>query len=294
MARRLSSRKVISSEPYGRTLTIDRQFDCGARSDPGRVRENNEDSFRLRPETNLFVLSDGMGGQASGETASRIAVETVVDYCRVPEPELRPAAERAAGLSEQSNRLTSAIRRANAAIREAAKNNPSCSGMGATVVAVWFDGDRMSLAHVGDSRAYRLRSGQLEQLTQDHSFVAEQVRRGILTQREAEQSKLQNVLMRALGAEEEVDVDVEEELVLGSDTILLCSDGLTHELSDARIAAVLQDAHDAQAAADRLTDLANQAGGEDNITAIVLRPLQKRGGTFARIGQWLKGSEESS
>jgi PPM family protein phosphatase len=275
-------------------LNADRQFDFGARSDKGRVRENNEDSFRVAPELDLFVLSDGMGGQASGEVASRIAAEAVVDYCRAAGREPSKSATNAGGLSVASGILGNAVRRANSAIREAAATKPEWHGMGATVVAVRFECDRLSLAHVGDSRVYRLRSGELEQLTCDHSFVAEQVRRGLLTPQEADQSQLQNVLLRALGAEPEVDVELDEELLLDGDTILLCSDGLTRELPDKKIAAVLEDAEDAQAAVDRLIDLANQAGGEDNITAIVLRRAEKPVGAFARIGRWLKGSEESS
>ena len=275
-------------------LTTERQFDFAARSDPGRVRENNEDTFRDAPEINLFVLSDGMGGHASGEMASRIAVDAVVDFCRAAEsdPSLVPAAGRIPGSSEMSNRLTAAIRRANTAVREAAHQNPQSAGMGATLVAAQFDCARMCLAHVGDSRAYRFRSGRLEQLTQDHSFVAEQVRRGTMTQGEAEQSQLQNVLLRALGPEEELEVSVEEELLLEGDVILLCSDGLNREVSDAQIAAILEHAEDAQTAADRLIEAANRAGGADNITVIVLRPVPKRA-ALARIGRWLVGAKES-
>lgn len=274
----------------------DRPIDYGARSDMGRVRENNEDSFRTAPEINLFVLSDGMGGQASGEVASRLATDSILAHCHEAEsnPSLPLVGEPLPGLSEDSNRLASAIRFANLEIRQATQKHPEWRGMGATVVAVKLAGERMSLAHVGDSRAYRFRSGELEQLTQDHSFVAEQVRRGILTQEAAERSKLQNVLMRALGAEVEVDIDLEEQLLLEGDTVLLCSDGLTRELSNAQIAAVLKSACDAQIAADRLVDLANQAGGEDNITAIVLRRAAKPARGLTRIGRWFKGSQGKS
>jgi serine/threonine protein phosphatase PrpC len=275
-------------------------MDFGARTDTGRVRENNEDSFRLAPELNLFVLSDGMGGQASGEVASRLATESIVAHCREAESDssLPLVGGRIGGVSNAANRLASAIRHANDEVRKAAQENPAWSGMGATVVAVQFVGERMSLAHVGDSRAYRMRAGELELLTQDHSFVAEQVRRGMMTEKEAERSKLQNVLLRALGAEPFVDVDVQEELILEGDTILLCSDGLTRELSNAQIAAALSAADEeregAQEAAERLIDLANQAGGGDNVTAIVVRRTAKPVGAFARIGRWFKGSEEES
>src|SRR5215470_1566302 len=265
-------------------------IDYGARSDVGRVREKNEDSFRMSPEIGLFILSDGMGGQTSGEVASRLATDSILTHWREAEssPSLPLIGQPLGGLSESSNRLASAIRFANLEILAAARKNPEWHGMGATVVAVKLAGERMSLAHVGDSRAYRFRSSNLEQLTQDHSFVREQVRRGILTQEQADQSKLQNVLMRALGAEADVEIDVEEELLLEGDTILLCSDGLSRELSGAQIAAVLKSAGDAQTAADRLVDLANQAGGEDNITVILLRRAAKPARGLTRIGRWFK------
>ncbi len=269
------------------------QFDWAARSDVGRVRENNEDSFRAAPEIGLFVLSDGMGGLASGEVASRIATETIVAHCRVAEANGRPPfAEN--GASRAANQLADAIRRGNDEIRKAAEKNPRWHGMGATVVAVRLADERVIIAHVGDSRAYRFRSGELEQLTGDHSFVAEQVRHGLLSEREAGESNLQNVLLRALGAEPAVQVDVSEELVMNDDAILLCSDGLTREVSDAAIAAVLGNAEDAREAADQLIDLANQAGGGDNITVIVIRNAAKPARAFARIGRWFRGSKATS
>jgi serine/threonine protein phosphatase PrpC len=271
-------------------------IDFGTRSDAGRIRENNEDSFCLAPEMNLFVLSDGMGGQASGEVASRLATETIVAYCR--EAQVTPSSAltgmHIAGVSDTSNRLASAIRLANRVVHQAAEHSPEQHGMGATVVALWLEDQRMSLAHVGDSRAYRLRCEALEQLTEDHSFVAEQVRRGSMTEQEAASSNLQNVLLRALGVDPEVQVEVHEHVSLEGDTFLLCSDGLTRELSEAQIAAILRDAEDAQEAADRLVDLANQAGGEDNITAIVVRHAARPASALARMGRWLKGSEVQS
>jgi PPM family protein phosphatase len=289
---KLPSRTTALPETPEPIPAVNPRCDFGARTDRGRIRENNEDSLRIAPDLNLFVLSDGMGGQTSGEIASHIATDTVADYCRAAEQSSLPSAERLPGLSERSGRLAAAVRGADSAIRNAARNNPQWRGMGATIVAARLEGDRMSLAHVGDSRAYRLRSGELEQLTNDHSFVAEQVRRGVLTQQEAQQSALQNVLLRALGQEPQVEIDVSEELVLDSDVILLCSDGLTRELTDRQIANILADTGDAQTAADRLVEAANEAGGEDNITAIVLRPGGKRGGAFARIGRWFRAPKE--
>lgn len=271
-------------------------MDVGAQTDIGRIRENNEDSFQLAPELNLFVLCDGMGGQASGEVASRLAAETIIAHVSEASTHsgLPLVGQPLDGISKGGNRLASAIQAANAALLKSAAENPNRHGMGATVVALQFVGERMILAHVGDSRAYRLRSGELEQLTRDHSFVAEQVRRGIMTAQEADRSRLQNVLLRALGAEPQVDVDVSEELALDGDTILLCSDGLTRELTDAQLATALNEALEenegAQDIADRLVGLANRSGGGDNITAVVVRRAPKPTGPFARIGRWFKGS----
>jgi PPM family protein phosphatase len=268
------------------------EMEFGAKSDTGCVRENNEDSFRTAPELNLFVLSDGMGGLEAGEVASRLAVDAVVAHCREADsnPSLPLEGDPIDGLSALANRLASAIRLANEAVYRAAEHRSGPRGMGATIVAVRFDGQRMVVAHVGDSRIYRLRGVEFDQLTRDHSFVAEQVREGKMTDAEASTSTLQSVLTRALGIDPTVAVEVNEELVMEGDTLLLCSDGLTRELSDAKIAAVLGESEDSQEAAARLVDLAKKSGGKDNVTVIVVRPAAKSAGTFARIGKWFKDS----
>jgi protein phosphatase len=271
------------------------EIEFGARSDVGRARGNNEDSFAVAAELKLFVLSDGMGGLAAGEAASRLTTETVVNNCRAAasNPSLPLIGEYLAELSKSSNRLASAIRTANRDVYAAAQKDKKKRGMGATVVAVWIvDSQRASVAHVGDSRIYRLRGEDFAQITEDHSFVADQVRRGMMTQQEAAQSNMQSVLLRALGVEPEVQVDITEKDLMEGDTFLLCSDGLTRELSDAQISATLAEAENSQEAADRLIDLANQAGGGDNITAVVVRYAPKPVRAFARIGKWFKGSEE--
>jgi serine/threonine protein phosphatase PrpC len=264
-------------------------LEFGASSDKGCVRENNEDSYSVDSPLNLFVLSDGMGGLAAGEVASRLAVDTIVAHCREAEanPNLPFVGEKIPGVSEASNRLASAARLASSAVYEAAEKN-GAQQMGATLDAVRVTGERMSVVHVGDSRVYRLRGKLLEQLTQDHSFVAEQLRLGRMTAEEAESSHMRNVIVRALGIDPEVEVDVSEELMMPGDTILLCSDGLTRELSDAQIAATLAEAGSAKAAAGRLVDLAKQAGGGDNITTIVVRRRGNAGGLFARIYEWFR------
>jgi PPM family protein phosphatase len=273
-------------------------MEVGARSDTGRVRENNEDSFRLAPELDLFVLSDGMGGLESGERASRLATEITVTHCRDAQADAALAVfgKQIEGVSDVCNRLASAIRLANQEIYQAAQDadGKSGKGMGATIVAVRFLEDRACIAHVGDSRAYLFRDEQLSQLTEDHSFVAEQVRRGIITLEQAGRSRMQNVLTRALGVEQNVDVEVTEELLREGDTYLLCSDGLFRELSEPQIAGILQEATGAQEAADSLVEQANHAGGGDNITAIVLRYAPKAAGALSKIGRWFKASEDAS
>lgn len=208
----------------------------------GRVRSNNEDCYRLVPEMGLFVLSDGMGGEAHGEVASALAVETVVKHCI--EGENNPAApifgETQPSWSAKTKRLSSAVHLANKKIFESASADSEQTGMGATLTAIWLADDRMSIAHVGDSRAYVLRTGSLQQLTSDHSLVAEQVRRGLLTSAQAEESDMQSVLLRALGANPEVEVDAEEHPLFPRDVLLLCSDGLTRMVTEPEIAGTLQ------------------------------------------------------
>jgi protein phosphatase len=167
--------------------------------------------------------------------------------------------------------------------------------MGSTIVAIQFHNERAVIAHVGDSRLYRLRHSDFCQLTDDHSFVAEQVRRGIITAEEAGSSQLHNVLVRALGVEPQVKVDSTEELLLEGDTFLLCSDGLTRELTDEQIAGTLAEFGTANEAAARLVRLANDAGGEDNVTVIVIRNAKKSATASVRkrIGRWFKSSEDS-
>jgi serine/threonine protein phosphatase PrpC len=269
------------------TMTAKLQY--GVQSDRGCVRQNNEDAYGVAPELGLFVLSDGMGGLEYGEVASRLAVDTILDHCReaAQNPQVPLEGPRIDGVSEDASRLLSAVRIANRAIHAAALDG-GVEQMGATVVAVRLVENRLSIAHVGDSRAYLLHAGQLNQVTQDHSYVAEQVRHGRMSADQAGASALQNVLMRALGVDQDVEADVTEELVTDADTILLCSDGLTRELSDAQIAAALGEHRDPQHAADALVDLAIRAGGGDNVTVIVLRVSAKPHGLLGRMGNWFK------
>jgi PPM family protein phosphatase len=250
-----------------------RKTEMGAKTDVGRVREGNEDSFRVVAELQLTIVSDGMGGAACGEVASAMAVETIAKQCAEYAVPLADSATDSgrADLSERTKRLLDAVQSANRLIHESAKEDSVKHGMGATVVAAWLDGLRLSLVHVGDSRAYLFRAGALEQLTFDHTLVAEQVRVGILTGEQADSSAWQSVLIRALGPEEVVELDADEHLLAPGDVVLLCSDGLTRMVRDAEIAGVLAESRSAQATAERLVRLANKRGGEDNVTAVVMR-----------------------
>jgi serine/threonine protein phosphatase PrpC len=245
----------------------------GGATDVGQVRSNNEDCFRLVQSLNLFVLSDGMGGEAHGEIASALAVETVVKHCMDAESNSAVPAygNPAPNLNASTKRLFSAVHLANKNIFNSAEEHPEQSGMGATLTALWIHDNALSIAHVGDSRAYLLRSGMLQQLTSDHSLVAEQVRRGIITASEAEQSEMQSVLLRALGTQAEVEVDAEEQALFPNDVLLLCSDGLTRMVTEPEIAGTLQAETDPQKASQRLIALANENGGADNISVIVIR-----------------------
>ena len=258
----------------------------GGVTDLGRVRTNNEDCYKIVEPLHLFVLSDGMGGEAHGEVASAMAVETVVNHCTGMEA--NPAAEIIGDFdpnwSARTKRLSTAVHLANKNIFKSAEGNPEQHGMGATLTAVWIDGTNLSIAHVGDSRAYLLRGGSLMQLTRDHSLVAEQVRRGILTAAEAEESDMQSVLLRALGAQEEIEVDTEEHALFPRDGLLLCSDGLTRMVTDPEIAGTLQAETDPTKAAEKLIALANERGGPDNITVVIARFEKESKGWFS----WLR------
>ena len=265
------------------------RIQVGARTDVGRVRSNNEDSFKLVPELNLFILSDGMGGEAHGEVASNLAVEAISAHCLEggQKPDVPYLVDPRAELDEKTNRLASAVQLANRMIYESAQKHAAQRGMGATVVAVWINEQRLSVAHVGDSRVYLLRAGELQQITDDHSLVAEQVRRGILTKEQAESSDMQSVLIRALGIEPEVQVDADEHLLMEGDTLVLCSDGLSRMVSDLEIASTLLSRTGMQSTADRLIELANEYGGEDNVSVVLVRVEPRPDGLLMRVWHWL-------
>ncbi len=248
---------------------------AAARTDMGRRRSNNEDALFVDEGLGLFVVADGLGGHASGEVASRLAVETIRDQMGgwaaggPPPPSLGAPVD---GVSEAANHLVDSIRFANRVIHGAAGSRPDYQGMATTVVAALVVRRRVALAHVGDSRIYRIRDRKLEQLSRDHSLVREQVALGLISEDEAAVSPQRNVVTRAVGMEPTVQVDVQEPEAQEGDTLLLCSDGLSDMVDDPiMLEAIVQAGDDMQAACDALVELANARGGKDNITAVLVR-----------------------
>jgi serine/threonine protein phosphatase PrpC len=235
------------------TLRISEQT---ARSDTGRQRNANEDSYFVRGP--LFVVADGMGGAQAGEVASKAAAESFDRELPAVPPE---------------RLLTQTIEEANRTIHELARKDPGLAGMGTTTTAAILDPDseEVAIGHVGDSRAYRFRDGRLEQLTRDHSLVEELRRKGQLTDAQAEDHPQRSIITRALGPEPEVRVDVQTVPAQAGDVFLVCSDGLTTMLDDEQIARLLSRASSLDAAARALVDEANRAGGRDNITVLAFR-----------------------
>jgi serine/threonine protein phosphatase PrpC len=225
-----------------------------ARTDTGRQRRANEDSYHARSP--VYVIADGMGGAQAGEVASRIAADAFDEEMGDGSPE-EQLAERA--------------REANRRIFELSRSDASRTGMGTTLTGALLSGDEVTIVHVGDSRAYLFRDGELRQLTRDHSLVEELRRRGQLTTEEAEEHPQRSVITRALGPEPEVELDVHTYQARGGDVFLLCSDGLTSMVREDRLSAVLSEASTLGAAVDRLVGEANDAGGRDNITVIAFR-----------------------
>ncbi len=262
------------------------QITSGAKTDIGFKRSHNEDSLCVDPELDLYVVCDGMGGQNAGEVASRLAVEIIQQHLQNGRqnpslPVIGPYDDR---FSAQTNRLASAIRLANQVIHDAARSKPDQAGMGTTVVSAVVTDQVLSVAHVGDSRLYLIRGTTIEPLTADHSLVAEQVRRGLLTEEQAESSPQKNIVTRALGIDDQVEVDLDEIPLMKDDLVLLCSDGLTRGVKSAEILHVVRSEPDPQAACARLIALANQAGGDDNTTVILIVVRQEpRAGFWQRV-----------
>ncbi len=246
-------------------------------TDVGQRRDHNEDALLIDVELGLFVVADGMGGHAGGGTASRLAVETIraaLLATKAQDPGLFGS-----GAEGEENplpdRLREAVDRACAVIFEAAQADAELAGMGTTVTAALLDGRSAFVAHVGDSRAYLLRGGHIYQVTQDHSLVAEQLRLGAISADEAKHSRFKNIITRSVGFEREVLVDLMGLELEGGDALVVCCDGLSNLVEDQEIRALVAD-HGVDAV-EKLVDLANDRGGDDNITVAVIRLTEPEG-----------------
>lgn len=248
---------------------------CVGMSDAGRVREHNEDTIGTDPDIGLVVLADGMGGYKAGEVASGIAVRTVLSLVKdAVEREDLGRRDDDSGLSRPGILLRDAIHRANKIIHQTARTQSHCEGMGTTVVAGLFFDDKLTIAHVGDSRLYRLRGEEFTQVTQDHSLMNELVSRGFYTPQEAQRASAKNYVTRALGVEPTVEVDVTEVPVLKDDLYLLCSDGLSDMVEHDDIQLTMSTfGANLQSLARQLVLLGNDNGGRDNISVVLVRVL---------------------
>jgi serine/threonine protein phosphatase PrpC len=231
-----------------------------ALSDVGRRRAANEDRYALAADLGLYLVADGMGGHTAGQVAAELAAQAAVDA-------LRTLVDASASLAEK---LRYAVAAANREIFATARAKPDLAGMGTTLVALLVGEERVALAHVGDSRAYLIRGRRIRQLTDDHSLVAELVRRREITARAARGHPHRHVLTRALGVRRSVEPDLAELTPAANDTFVLCSDGLTGHVGDEEIADTVLTADDLEVGCERLVALANERGGEDNITVLLL------------------------
>jgi protein phosphatase len=238
---------------------------AAGKTDKGKTRKNNEDAFLVEDRLKLFAVADGIGGHQGGEVASRMAVETLRET----------VSNKAASGNPDAGAIVSALKRGfelgNSGIIDAASDNPALNGMGTTLTALFLTEGFAHLAHIGDSRAYLLREERLEQVSEDHGVVAEQVRAGLITPEQARKSPYRHVITRALGIDREIQVDQRAIRTRENDIFLLCSDGLTEMVEDHEIARILRDSP--SAAAEKLINAANNRGGVDNITVVVLKIL---------------------
>ena len=245
-------------------------------TDTGRVREHNEDTIATDPDVGLLVLADGMGGYNAGEVASGIAVKTITNLVRegLAREDL-DSIDRNTGLTRPSIVLRDAITRANKIIYQTARSQAECEGMGTTVVAALFYDNRISIAHVGDSRLYRQRGSQIAQVTMDHSLLQELVDRGFYSPEEAQRAANKNYVTRALGVEPQVEVEVQEHPVDKGDIFILCSDGLSDMVEDEDIRLTISTfGANLDTVAKQLIQLANENGGRDNVSVVLAQAVE--------------------
>lgn len=265
--------------------------EVAGKTDVGCVRTNNEDNFGYDTRYGIFVVCDGMGGQAAGEVASKMGVDAMLEYFRRNNSDPVPQARKFGEVSERANTLGNAITCANRAVYQASHDGEKGTrGMGSTVVSLLVKDNFLSIGHVGDSRAYLVRNRAIQLLTSDHSLVMEQVRRGLMTQQEAEHSEIQNIILKALGSEENVEPDLEDMIALPGDVYLLACDGLTKHVRDTHILEMVQKAPALEAACAQLIQAAKNHGGDDNITVLLIRMMEQP--WYKRIFSGKKGRQK--
>ena len=260
-------------------MNLSQSLQSASLTDPGRVRDHNEDCIESRPEIGLFVLADGMGGYNAGEVASGMATSLISDGLQeswIPDEVARLGRDEAKALSEKL--IREHIGRANSAIFTTSQNNPECAGMGTTLVVCLFFDNFLSVAHIGDSRLYRLRGDAMEQVTRDHSLLQEQLDSGLITPEEAKLSQNKNLVTRALGIDPAVDAEIHVYEAMPDDIYVLCSDGLSDMVEDEEIRLTLITLRtNPNLTVQQLVQAANDNGGRDNISAMLIRITEPYG-----------------
>ncbi len=269
-------------------MNLSQSLQAASQTDPGRVRDHNEDCIESRPEIGLYVLADGMGGYNAGEVASGMATSLIADgliETWQPKDVARLGRDESKALSERL--IREQIARANSAIFTTSQNNPECAGMGTTLVVCLFHDNFITVAHIGDSRLYRLRGETMEQVTRDHSLLQEQLDSGLITPEEAKLSQNKNLVTRALGIDPSVDPEIHVHETRPDDVYLLCSDGLSDMVDDEEIRLTLITLkQNPSLTVQQLVQAANDNGGRDNISAMLIRVVEPFGvprGWLARL-----------
>ncbi len=273
---RTNRRELRGRLTEGQTARPDFRITAQGDTDIGLRREANEDSYLMMPRNSLWIVADGMGGHAGGQVASKLTVE-VTGSTLVRN--LEKAEQRAAsngGRVNPAELIADAVKQACETVFDTAQERPELTGMGSTITAMFAYGSVAWIAHVGDSRAYLVRDGEIHQVTEDHSLVQEQVAAGLITPEQAKVSVMRNIITRSIGFEREVKVDTGAVPLQSGDRFLLCSDGLTGNVEDHEILSILE-SEDRRRAPRTLIDLANARGGDDNCTVVVATVLGTRG-----------------